>query len=74
MKTALVIVATVLCLSSCSDEQWSCQTSGKAMYSVSSSGALGSADKGCSCSVIRAFELPTFGEVDEAAMESDFGC
>jgi len=74
MKTALVIVATVLCLSSCSDEQWFCQTSGKAMYSVSSSGALGSADKGCSCSVIRAFELPTFGEVDEAAMESDFGC
>ena len=74
MKRALVIVATVLCLPSCSDEQWSCQTSGKAMYSVSSSGALGSADKGCSCSEIRAFELRTFGEVDEAALKSDFGC
>ena len=74
MKTALVIVATVLCLSSCSDEQWFCQTSGKAMYSVNPSGALGSASKGCSCSEIRVFELRTFGEVDEAALKSDFGC
>ena len=44
------------------------------MYSMSASGELGSADKGCSCAEIRAFELRTFGAVDEAALESDFGC
>ncbi len=74
MKRALVIVATVLCLSSCSDEQWSCQTSAKEMFSFNSAGASGSASKGCSCSEIRVFELRTFGEVDEAALKSDFGC
>lgn len=35
---------------------------------------IGGAGKGCSCSEIRAFELRTFGEVDEAALKSDFGC
>tara|TARA_R110000744_G_C19216717_1_gene546644 strand:- start:34 stop:168 length:135 start_codon:yes stop_codon:yes gene_type:complete len=44
------------------------------MFSMSSSGEIGSAGKGCSCSEIRAFELRTFGEVDEAALKSDFGC
>ena len=44
------------------------------MYSVSSSGALGSADKGCTCEEIREFELRNFGSVDEDALKSDFGC
>lgn len=70
----LVAVALAFSLSSCSNETWTCQTRGKTMYSMSSSGEIGSADKGCSCSEIRAFELRTFGEVDEAALKSDFGC
>jgi len=44
------------------------------MYSVSDSGELGSADKGCSCDEIRAFELREFGEVDEEALKNEFGC
>jgi hypothetical protein len=44
------------------------------MFSMSSSGEIGGAGKGCSCSEIRAFELRTFGEVDEATLKSDFGC
>jgi hypothetical protein len=70
----ILIVALAFALSSCSNEEWTCQTRGKTMYSMSSSGELGSADKGCSCSEIRAFELRTFGEVDEAALKNDFGC
>ena len=70
------ILAAFLCigLASCSNETWTCTTSQKTMYSMSASGKLGSADKGCSCAEIRAFELRTFGAVDEAALESDFGC
>lgn len=73
MKIILIVVL-VFGLISCSNEEWACQTRGKTMYSISSSGELGSADKGCSCAEIRAFELRTFGEVDEAALKSDFGC
>jgi hypothetical protein len=71
LSIPLVVAATLL--SGCG-EDWSCQTSGKTMYSVSESGELGPADKGCSCEEMRAFELREFGEVDEAALESDFGC
>ena len=61
-------------LSSCSDNEWYCKTQGQTMFSMSSSGEIGGAEKGCSCSEIRTFELRTFGEVDEAALKSDFGC
>lgn len=44
------------------------------MYSISSSGKFGGAQKGCSCSQIRSFELKQFGKVDEQALKSDFGC
>ncbi|KZN61526.1 hypothetical protein N478_05485 [Pseudoalteromonas luteoviolacea S4060-1] len=44
------------------------------MFSKSSSGKIGSARKGCSCSEIRKFELREFAEVDEAALKKDFGC
>jgi len=67
------IITSLLFLSSCG-EKWTCTTKGKSMFSISESGKLGSADKGCSCSEIRAFELRIFGEVDEAALKSDFGC
>lgn len=67
------IVISIAMLVSCGKE-WSCQTKGKTMFSMSSSGEIGSADKGCTCNEIRSFELKEFGEVDEAALESDFGC
>jgi len=44
------------------------------MYSISDSGKLGGAGKGCSCQQIRSFELRAFGSVDEAALRNDFGC
>ncbi len=70
----LLAVALLLGCASCGSETWTCEVRGKTMYSMSSSGAMGSADKGCSCSEIRAFELRNFGEVDEGALKSDFGC
>jgi hypothetical protein len=73
MKIALVL-ALAVGLSSCSNETWTCQIRGKTMYSINASGELGGAGKGCSCAEIRLFELRTFGEVDEAALKSDFGC
>ena len=68
------VVLGVMLLASCSAEQWTCRVDGKTMYSISSEGNLGSADKGCTCSEIRAFERKTFGEVDEDALRDDFGC
>jgi len=70
----LIIIVLAFGLSSCSDNEWYCKTQGQTMFSMSSSGEIGGAGKGCSCSEIRAFELRTFGEVDEAALKSDFGC
>lgn len=63
-----------LLLISCNDQEWSCVQQGDTLFSMSSSGALGSADKGCSCDEIRSFELRTFGSVDEDALRADFGC
>jgi len=71
---AVIALATIVLLSSCSNETWPCETRDKTMFSMSSSGELGGAGKGCSCEQIRAFELRTFGKVDEAALKSDFGC
>jgi hypothetical protein len=69
------IFLSLLFLMSCGNQEtWSCKDDGKRMYSVSSSGKLGGADKGCSCSKIRSFELRTSGAVDEEALKSDFGC
>ena len=60
-------------LASCG-EGWTCQTKGKTMFSMSSSGKIGSADKGCSCDEIQSFELRKFGVVDKEALKNDFGC
>ena len=63
----------LLALLSCADtEMWFCKVEGKTIYSISKSGRLGSADKGCSCSEIRSFEKRTFGSVDENALKRDF--
>ncbi len=55
-------------------EEWVCRTEGKTMFSVSESGKLGSANKGCSCEEMREFEFREFGSVDEEALKEDFGC
>jgi hypothetical protein len=65
----------ILVLTACGDdEEWTCRIDGQNMYSTNESGELGSADKGCSCEEIRSFELRTFGEVDEEALQRDFRC
>ncbi len=75
-KMKLIAAAFALVLTACvaDTEKWLCQTRGKTMYSMSLSGKLGSADKGCTCSEMRAFEISVFGEVDDAAFKNDFGC
>ena len=70
---SLTILTLIAMVTACSEE-WTCRVDGKTMYSISESGKLGSADNGCSCEQMRAFELRTFGEVDEDALRSDFGC
>jgi hypothetical protein len=55
-------------------EHWSCQVAGQTMYSVSESGEIGSAEKGCSCGEMRDFERRVFGSVDEEALKEDHGC
>lgn len=69
----LILICLAFSIIACG-EDWSCKVDGKTMYSVSSTGKIESADKGCSCEEIRTFELRTFGEVDEEALKSDFGC
>jgi hypothetical protein len=69
----ILILILPLLLISCT-EDWSCVQQGDALFSMSSSGAMGSADKGCSCDEIRSFELRTFGSVDDDALRADFGC
>jgi len=70
----LLVIISIMLLISCADEEWACHTSGQSMYSLSSSGELGSASKACSCSEMRSFELRVFGRVDEEALRDDFGC
>ena len=68
-----VIIAVALFNTGCG-ENWSCVSSKGNMYSISDSGKLGSAGKGCTCEEIRRFEQRSFGTVDERALKSDFGC
>ncbi len=74
LKRTLVLLAAASLLACGQDETWLCKVDGKAMYSINTSGHIGSADKGCSCEQIRSFELETFGEIDEQALKNDFGC
>jgi hypothetical protein len=74
LQKFLLLNVTII-LTSCGDsESWYCRVDGDAMYSISETGRLGSADKGCSCEQIRSFEYNTFGSVDEDALQGDFGC
>ena len=70
----LLLSGIAITLSGCSSDEWRCVRNGDAMYSMNTSGELGGAQKGCSCSEIRAFEKQQFGYVDEGALKSDFGC
>ena len=74
MKLILLIASSLLITSCFSDAKWTCVTSGKSMYSISASGKIGSADKGCSCIQIESFERRVFGRIDKEALKSDFGC
>ena len=69
-----IAIWALLAFNACSQEEWRCVEDGKSLYSMSISGGIGSADKGCSCAQIREFELRVFGSVDEGALKSDFGC
>ncbi len=70
MKIIPLLIISLF-LISCSKEEWRCVADSNldAMYSMSSSGEMGSADKGCTCDEIRAFEYKTFREVDEEALK-----
>ena len=72
MRNVAILFAALL-LVACG-EDWSCKVDGNSMYSISTSGKIGGAGKGCTCEQIRSFELRTFGRVDEDALKNDFGC
>lgn len=75
MKTFLITALVTALVAGCVErETWSCVIDGDVMYSMSSKGQLGGAQKGCTCDEIRQFELKVFGEVDEEALKRDFGC
>ena len=57
-----------------SRDGWFCMERGKTMYSLSDSGELGAAEKGCTCAEIANFEYRIFGEVDYQALNDDHGC
>ena len=73
-KYALTVMVMLVLFGCVDNEDWFCREDGDLMYSISSSGAMGSADKGCSCGEIREFERRKFGEVDEQALRNDFDC
>lgn len=73
MNRTLILLA-MLVVGGCSGEDWYCVEDGERMYSRSTSGEWGGAERGCSCSEIRSFEKRIFGKVDEVALERDFGC
>ena len=56
------------------DDGWVCIEQGRTMYSLSDSGELGAAEKGCTCAEIANFEYRVFGEVDYQALNDDHGC
>lgn len=58
----------------CSGDNWRCVTRGTAMFSLNDKDEIGSANKGCSCSEIRAWDKKILGEVDERRMRENFGC
>jgi len=65
----------LLLIVSCAEKkEWSCRIDGDNMYSVTPSGEIGSADRGCTCQQMRDFEFRKFGSVDEDALRRDFGC
>ena len=70
----IILSILMVTISACSNESWRCVEDGDVMYSMSSGGAFGAADKGCSCDRMADFERRKFGEVDYAGLNSDHGC
>ena len=56
------------------EDGWRCVERGQNMFSMSDSGELGAAEKGCTCEQMADFEYRVFGEVDFDALKDDHGC
>jgi len=56
------------------EDGWRCVERGQNMFSMSDSGELGAAEKGCTCEEMANFEYRVFGEVDFEALKDDHGC
>ena len=72
MRILLTIVLVTLV--GCGGDDWSCVVRGETMFSMSSTGELGAANKGCTCEEMANFERRVFGTVDYQALNSDHGC
>lgn len=72
----LITILLLISIAGCADNSnWICTTYADAMFSRDhNSGAMGSADKGCSCTQMYNFEYKQFGGVDVDALNADFGC
>lgn len=53
---------------------WQCIEDWTVMYSKNLYWNIWSADKWCTCTQIREYEMKLFWEVDEESMKNDFGC
>ena len=77
MKKITILLILSIILSSCwwgNWEKWFCVEDWDLMYAKSTKWNIWWAQKGCSCSEIRTFELKIFWEVDEEALKKDFWC
>lgn len=77
-KQVIASVLVAFMLTSCSSEGpedgWRCEVRGQSMFSMSSDGQLGAAEKGCTCSEMADFNRRTFGEADYESLNEDHGC
>ena len=73
---ACVFVAAMLtgCSSEGPQEGWRCEVRGQTMFSMSTDGQLGAAEKGCTCSEMADFNQKTFGDPDYETLNKEHGC
>ena len=74
IQLILILFASPNLIACSETETWYCKKDGNTLYSVTASGNIGSAEKGCSCDEIKYFEASTFGEIDEETLAEEFGC
>lgn len=70
----ILLAIALVALAGCGGDDWNCVVRGETMFSMSSAGELGAANKGCTCEEITNFERRVFGSVDYEALASDHGC